>query len=177
MLLASTASASLYAFAPTSGSLHPWSLSQPASSLPWELTHMPGHVTGVAFPPAGREGDSMPCVVYTPGACTFVDFGKSPPPSSPEDSSNAGPKKRKRQRDPPPQVSQADPKSSAVNSKGGIRLDPNGTSSDIFRRGDFEDACLGMMYMDANKALLVECPWSRVLKTFPAPFYKLRYGS
>jgi len=49
-------------------------------------------------------------------------------------------------------------------------------AGDNFRVVTLDDACAGMAFLGARSALLVECPWEAVLRTFPAPLFRHRYG-
>jgi hypothetical protein len=53
---------------------------------------------------------------------------------------------------------------------------PADGGGDNFRVVVLDDACVGMAFLGPRSALLVECPWENVLRTFPAPLFRHRYG-
>ena len=53
----------------------------------------------------------------------------------------------------------------------------NGQRGDNMRVVNLVEPCLYMGYVSSSAALLVEQPWAEVLKNFPPPVYKHRYGT
>ncbi|KAK3242493.1 hypothetical protein CYMTET_47817 [Cymbomonas tetramitiformis] len=155
ILVVTTATNQLHVFDVEAKELTPWSREH-GRKLPARMLHMPGHLSGITFHPAPPEG-KCPLIVHTPAALCHIDVLRAPL----DEDAPPAPPPRKRQRKPPP-------KGQAF---GG------GGPGENFRVIPLDDPCLGLMFADSKNVVLVECPWSRCLRGFPAPLYKHVYGT
>ncbi|CAL8461915.1 g1446 [Coccomyxa elongata] len=88
-------------------------------------------------------------VLHTASSLCHVDFEAPPAP--------AAPKRRRRSRQPQPDLAR--------------------TPGANFRVLPLENPCLLCTYTSTNAALLVEKAWTEIMKTFPPPLYRHRYGT
>ena len=182
MLVVGTASNQMHVFDIATGSISKWS-KEYSAQLPKRFLDMPGHITGISFQPLkpGHSRDpteSIPCIVCTPAAFAYVDFAIPPTSQLSESAASEqdaeGGKRKRRAQKPAPAPHQSDPLTSALTSKHALHASGTG---DNFRIISFDDACLGMSYLSPESVLLVECPWSQVLRNFPTPLFRHRYGT
>lgn len=123
---------------------------EPSNEAECQLEKMPGSISGLSFHPTHQR-----LIAHTSGAFCLIDFDK------PMDDSSDHPKagaRRKRTREKPADGSDT-------------------RKGDNFRVIHLMEPCLYMGYLSGSDAVLVENPWSEVVKTFPSPVLRHRYGT
>jgi len=126
----------------------------PSNELERRLESMPGSIVGMSFHPSPHE---QRMIAYTTGGFCLVDFNKAT--RSPEASKT--PLKQRR----------------AQEWRERTATGGNGQRGENVRVVNLVEPCLYMGYVSSSAALLVELPWAEVLKKFPAPMYKHRFGT
>lgn len=122
---------------------------EPSAEAERRLETMPGSIAGLSFHPTAQR-----LIAHTPGAFCLIDFDKP----MDEAAGEGTPGRRKRTRGKPP-------------SPGDTR------EGDNFRVIHLLEPCLFMGYLTGSDAVLVEKPWSEVVKGFPPPVLRHRYGA
>ncbi|KAK9825655.1 hypothetical protein WJX81_005809 [Elliptochloris bilobata] len=123
-------------------------------ALPARLAAMPGHIAGISFNP---HHQARAAVLHTSTALCLVDFAAPAPPPPPARTGAQRRADRKARR--PPE------------GDAGCRVGDN------FRVLPLDEPCLHAGYLSPVSALLVEKSWDEVVKAFPPPLLRHRYGS
>ncbi|CAL5222772.1 g5185 [Coccomyxa viridis] len=120
---------------------------QSAARLPARLLNMPGRVMHISFCP---DPSVQSAVMHTSSSLCNIDFGAPPP--------NEVPKRKLRR-------------------MAGGNPEALGRAGQNFRVFTLENPCLLCEYTSSKAVLLVERPWAEVMKAFPPPLYRHRYGT
>ncbi|GAB4841396.1 hypothetical protein Ancab_022125 [Ancistrocladus abbreviatus] len=166
VLLITTSSNQVYAFDVEAKQLGEWSRRN-SFHLPRRFQEFPGEVVGLSFPPSTS---SSSVVIYSSRAMCMIDFEK---PVDWDDSSNI--------------ISGLDSLSkklisSPMNGRLKRKLRDHNLKTKHFGKKNFEffafrDPVLFIGHLTKNSVLVVDKPWSEVVKSFDAPVHKHIYGT
>eukprot|EP00898_Chlorokybus_atmophyticus_P002048 jgi/Chlat1/2844/Chrsp194S03000 len=154
LLAIATASSRVYLYNITTRKLHPWSQSN-SSRFPRTLSIALGGIKGLAFCPAASSNKLF---AYSSSASCLIDFDR-PVPSEPV----VG-RKRKRHKH------YQGHKQSKDDSQAGQQ-------TRNFEIRAFRNPCLFLTFTEDKSVLVVDRPWRSVVRQFPPPLYRHRYGT